>query len=224
MPLDIAIAFLYAGRIPRELAQIMVASVKQAMPHAKVVQLTDNNTKPILGVDEVIRKYWDGQRLMPYRFLHMKEFPEPNALFLDYDVVVLKDFSHLFEDDFDVGLTYRDETDPSLRLSPLVQETMPYNTGVMLSKLSGRGFWEEAYEICLGMPDQSQGWWGDQLAIKKLADRTTLKLKKYPCALFNYSPAHWEEDLSEKFVIHYKGKNRKVWMLDQWGHLLPKRK
>ena len=33
-----------------------------------------------------------------------------------------------------------------------------------------------------------------------------------------------DEDLSEKFVIHYKGENRKLWMMEQWGHLLPKRR
>ncbi len=217
----IVVAFLYAGRIPREVAQIMVASVKRTMPDARVVQMTDYHTKPILGVDDVMRKHWNGQNLMPYRFLHMKEFPLDQTIFLDYDVVVRKDLSALFAEDFDVALTRRDETDWALRNSPLVRDSMPYNTGVMLSRASGRGFWEEAYQMCLRMPDSSQGWWGDQLAIKELAQRTTLKVKEFPCDLYNYSPDNNFEDLGGKYVVHYKGKLRKAWMLAQWSALLP---
>lgn len=43
-------------------------------------------------------------------------------------------------------------------------------------------------------------------------------------ALYNYSPARRDEDLSGKFVVHYKGETRKKWMLQQWADLLPKRK
>jgi hypothetical protein len=215
------VAFLHAGNISREVAQIMVASVKRAMPGARVVQMTDYSTKPILGVDEVIRKHWNGQRLMPYRFLHMKDFPLDRTIFMDYDVVVQKDLSALFEDDFDIALTTRPEEDLSKR--PLMREAMPYNTGVMMSRPSGLPFWDQAYEMCLGMPDESQGWWGDQLAIKALAESTTLKLRKYPGDLYNYSPGLYDEDVSDKFVLHYKGKMRKAWMLKKWSELLPKK-
>jgi len=217
----ITIAFLYAGNISREVAQIMVASVKHAMPGAKVTQLTDYGTKPILGVDDVIRKHWNGQHLMPYRFLHMKDFPLARTIFLDYDIVVQKDLGILFEDEFDVALTLRDDEDLSKR--PMMREAMPYNTGVMLSRASGRPFWEEAHRMCLGMPDEVQGWYGDQVAIKTLAESSTLKIKTYPGTLYNYSPGLYDEDVSDKFVLHYKGQRRKAWMLEKWARLLPKR-
>jgi alpha-N-acetylglucosamine transferase len=216
---DVVIGFLYVGRVSK-IPQIMVASVRAAMPHARIVQMTDYDTKKVIGVDEVVRKHWDQKFLMPYRLLHLTEFPAVNAIFLDADVVVQKDLSRLFQDEFDIGLTYRDETDPSLRKSPLAHEMMPFNAGVMLSRASGREFWVEAHRLCLSMPDERQDWFGDQLAIKEVAARTPLRIKQYPCALFNYSPSQWGEDLSEKFVIHYKGDNRKLWMHAQWGHLL----
>lgn len=224
MAADITFAFLHAGRIPREVAQIMVASVKKTMPNARVVQMTDYNTKAILGVDDVVRKFWDGRQLMPYRFLHMKEFPLGRTIFADYDTVLCRDVSHLFDEEFDVALTRRDETDRSLADAPDVLREMPYNTGVMLSRESGRGFWEEAHRMCLGMPDEDRGWWGDQVAIKTLADTTTLRVKELPCALYNYTPVDPGEDLRGKFVLHYKGADRKKEMLEQWGHLLPKRR
>lgn len=218
-PGDLVIGFLYVGN-PSRIPEIMVASVHAAMPGARVVQMTDLDTRKVTGVDDVIRKPWDRKFLMPYRLLHLKEFPAVDAIFLDADVVVQKDLSPLFRDEFDVALTYRDETDPSLRKSPEAYQMMPFNAGVMLSRPSGREFWTEAYQVCLAMTEDRQSWYGDQLAIKEVAAQTTLKVMKYPCALYNYSPSRWEEDLSEKFVIHYKGENRKLWMLERWKHLL----
>ena len=45
-----------------------------------------------------------------------------------------------------------------------------------------------------------------------MADTTTLNLKTFPCSLYNYTPDRSDEDLSERFVVHYKGL-RKEWML-----------
>jgi lipopolysaccharide biosynthesis glycosyltransferase len=216
---DSVIGFLYVGNAS-PIPEIMVASVRAAMPAARIVQMTDLDTGKVTGVDDVIRKPWDRKFLMPYRLLHLKDFPAANVIFLDADVVVQKDLRPLFLDEFDVGLTYRDETDPSLRKSPQAYQMMPFNTGVMLSRPSGRQFWLEAHQACIAMTEDRQSWFGDQLAIKEVAARTALKVKQYPCALYNYSPARWNEDLSEKFVIHYKGENRKIWMLEQWKHLL----
>lgn len=219
-PRDVVIGFLYVGKASN-IPEIMVASVRAAMSNARIVQMTDFETQKIMGVDEVIRKHWDQRLLMPYRLLHLKDFPAADAIFLDADVVVQKDLSHLFQDEFDVALTYRDETDPSLRKSPEAYRTMPFNSGVMLARASGRDFWAEAHGVCLAMPEDQQSWFGDQLAIKEVAARTSLSIMQYPCALFNYSPSRWDENLSDKFVIHYKGQRRKVWMLDRWRHLLP---
>jgi hypothetical protein len=218
-PRDVVIGFLYVGKASN-IPEIMVASVRAAIPGATIVRMTDLDTKAVPGAGEVIRRDWDRRLLMPYRLLHLKDFPAVNAIFLDADVVVRRDLRQLFEDEFDVGLTYRDETDPSLRKSPWAYQMMPFNTGVMLSRPSGRDFWAEAYNVCLAMPEDRQSWFGDQLAIKEVAARTTLRVKQYPCALYNYSPRLWNEDLGEKYVVHYKVKNRKLWMQAQWGHLL----
>src|SRR5262245_44288875 len=123
---EIAVGFLYVGPLSK-IAQIMVASVRAAMPRARVIQMTDYATKPVTGVDQAIRKRWDGKTLMTYRLEHLRDFPPGNAVFLDADVVVRKDLAHLFDDEFDVALTYRDETDPSLRLTPEAYEKMPFN-------------------------------------------------------------------------------------------------
>lgn len=188
----------------------MVASVRSSMPQAKIVQMTDQDTAPVRGVDEVIRKRWDKRFLMVYRLLHLKDFPASNAVFLDTDVVVQKDLSHIFDENFDICLTrrygiVRDPTGYNLA------EEMPYNTGVMFSKPSGWPFWNQTYECSLSFPKEDKEWWGDQVAIKKAADVTTLKIIELPCDLYNYTPRKHDENLSEKFVVHYKGA-RKEWM------------
>jgi lipopolysaccharide biosynthesis glycosyltransferase len=217
---EITVGVLYVGPISK-IAQIMVASVRQAMPGAKIVQMTDYTTKPVQGVHEVIRKRWDGKRLMTYRLLHLEEFPPANAVFLDADTVVRKDLTSVFDGEFDVALTRRDATD--LTLGEAVLEAMPFNTGVMFSKASGRQFWLAAHAAVRAMPDEHQVWWGDQLAVKKVAEETSLKVAEYPCALYNYTPTSPDEDLSERYVVHYKGRERKPWLLAHWEGLLNKR-
>lgn len=206
----IVVGFLHVGKISK-VGQIMVASVKRVMPAAKIVQMTDYDTKPVTGVDEVIRKRYDGRFLMPYRMLHLQEFPESRAIFLDTDIVVRKDLTPIFDEDFDIGLT--------IRLEPIIDpngvdvtKAMPYNTGVMFSKQAGKPFWAEAHQYCLSLPLEKREWWGDQLSVKAVADKTSLKVKTFPCDLYNYTPASENEDLSDKFVVHYKGR-RKEWML-----------
>lgn len=206
----IVVGFLHVGKISK-VAQIMVASVKRAMPAAKIVQMTDYDTKPVIGVDEVIRKRYDGRFLMPYRMLHLQDFPETDAVFLDTDVVVRKNLTSVFDEDFDIGLT--------IRLEPIIDptgvdvtQTMPYNTGVMFSRPTGKAFWQDAYRYCLALPDEKKEWWGDQLSVKAIADKTSLKIKTFPCDLYNHTPASENQDLGDKFVVHYKGK-RKEWML-----------
>lgn len=206
----LTVGFMHIGKISK-VAQIMVASVRKTMPTARIVQMTDYDTKPVIGVHEVIRKRYDGKYPMPYRLLHLKDFPDADAVFLDTDVVVQKDLSPIFENDFDIGLTIR--YGPILDLDGIdITKTMPYNTGVMFSRPAGRPFWDEAYRYCLTLPKEDKEWWGDQLSVKAAADTPPAHVKTFPCGLYNYTPSRPDEDLSEKFVVHYKGR-RKEWML-----------
>lgn len=211
----LTVGFLHVGRISKE-AQIMVASVKHAMPGIKIFRMTDTDTKSVTGVDEVIRKRYDGRFLMPYRLLHLKDFPPTDAIFLDTDIIVQKNLSEVFSEDFDIALTRRYKPVRDLHGYDLAAE-MPYNTGVMFSKASGISFWQKAYEHCLTLPEQDREWWGDQVSIKATADATNLKLKEFPCDLYNYTPRTRDENISDKYVVHYKGPHRKEWMLRAAG-------
>jgi lipopolysaccharide biosynthesis glycosyltransferase len=210
------VGFLYVGPAS-PIAEIMVASVKKAMPQARIIQMSDSETLKVRGVDQVIRKPQTDDFLMCYRLLHLRDFPPGDTLFLDADVVVQRDVSDLFSGDFDIALTFRDQTDRSLRYSPDVREEMPFNTGVMLAKASGWQFWADAHAYSLTLDAGKKRWYGDQLAIRHVADHSTLNICQFPCALYNYSPWHIDEDISEKHIVHYKGDNRKLWMLEAAG-------
>ena len=150
---NLQVGFLYVGPV-MPIPQIMVASLKKTMPNARLVQMTDTDTLPIPGVDEVIRIPQTDDRFMCYRLLHLRDFPRGDTVFLDVDVIVRRDLTPVFADAFDIGLTYRDDSDRSLRLSPEVREKMPFNTGVMFARASGWAFWEEAYEYSLTLSEK----------------------------------------------------------------------
>lgn len=206
----INVAFVHVGTaslIPR----IMVRSVKRAMPGARVVHLTDAETRAIDEADATVRRAYDGTFLMTYRLAHLAALPPADTVFLDTDCVVQRDLSGLFTEEFDIALTRRENigTDP---LGTDVADAMPYNTGVMLSKGSGWAFWHNARDYCEQLPDSHRRWWGDQLAVKAIAEIAPLRIMQLPCQFYNYSPGSADEDVSDKYVVHYKGR-RKPWMI-----------
>jgi hypothetical protein len=206
----ITVAFVHVGEedlLPR----IMVASVRRAMPSGRIVHLADQKTRPVDGADDVIRLPYDGVHLMTFRLLQFARLDPCEAIFLDTDVIVQRDLSPLFESDFDVALTRRENigVDPQ---GVDVAAVMPYNTGVMLSRPSGWDFWHNALKYCETLPEEARRWWGDQFAIKAVAEIAPLRIEELPCDLYNYSPALDTEDVSRRFVVHYKGM-RKPWMI-----------
>ena len=73
---EIVIEFLYVGKASH-IPEIMVASVRAAVPGARIVQMTDLDTRKVIGTDDVIRKDWDQKFLMPYRLLHLRSSRRP---------------------------------------------------------------------------------------------------------------------------------------------------
>ena len=199
------VAFLHVGADIR-LPTLMVRSVKRSMPSAHVVQMTDDASPIVPGVDWSLHKPYDGERLMTYRLEHLADAPPGPMVVLDTDVIVQRDLSPLFLEKWDVCLTER--TGPILDKSGTdVAKLYPYNTGVMLSRSSS--FWSDCYEWCKRASDELQRWYGDQAAVVAMAGK--YETSTLPCDPFNYSPGRPNEDLKDKVVVHFKGR-RKEWM------------
>lgn len=197
------VAFLHVGEDLR-LPTVMAASAKR-FGYA-LVQMTDERTATVPGADAVVRLPWDGERLMTYRLRHLAALAEP-ALIVDTDVVFVRDVRHVWEQAFDVALTRRSGPAPDPNGVDLA-EVMPYNTGVMFSR--SQPFWQRCHELCSGFPPEVQRWYGDQYAVRFAAPEfRVLELGVDP---YNYSPASPDEDVSQRYLVHYKGA-RKEWML-----------
>ena len=197
------VAFLHVGDDLR-LPTLMAASAKR-LGYA-LVQMTDERTSAVPGVDAVVRLPWDGERLMTYRLQHLAALAEP-ALIVDTDVVFVRDVRHVWEQEFDVALTRRDGPAPDPNGVDLA-EVMPYNTGVMFSR--SQPFWQRCHELCSGFPPEVQRWYGDQYAVRFAAPE--FKVLELAVDPYNYSPGSADEDVSQRYVVHYKGP-RKEWML-----------
>jgi lipopolysaccharide biosynthesis glycosyltransferase len=193
----------------------MVDSVRQAMPGLPVVQMTDISTPLVPGVDEVIRKDYDG-KLMTFRMRHLAGLEE-DFITLDTDVIVRRDLRSVFDEPFDVALTMREAPIMSMNGVDLAKE-MPYNTGLMFSR--NPRFWQEAYAVLMRLEPETHRWWGDQLSVKVAAESERYTVKQLPCDEYNYTPRNRQDMPDAVYMIHYKGE-RKQWMLKNGLMLRP---
>jgi hypothetical protein len=199
------LAFLHvwvANKDTDDLAAKMVHSARKFGYH--VIQMTDETTPQVSGVDEVRRLPWNGKRLMTYRMKHLARLGVA-ALIVDTDILITQDVSDIREYG-DIVLTKR--TKPILDKGVNITPYMPYNTGVMWC--SAPIFWECAYKHCLGLSDSLQDWYGDQVSVKLAAD--TYKVTEVPVEEWNYTPTNPQDCPATARILHYKGMDRKAWM------------
>lgn len=208
------LTFLHVGN-EAALPTLMVDSVRRTMPGATVVQLTDQVTSAVPGVDEIIRKDYDG-KLMTFRMRHLAGL-EDEFITLDTDVIVRRDLRPLFDASFDVALTMRETPVTSINGVDLAKE-MPYNTGLMFSR--NPRFWQEAYAVLMRLDPDTHRWWGDQLSVKVVAESGRYMVKELPCDEYNYTPRNRLDMPETACMIHYKGE-RKQWMLKNGQTLRP---
>lgn len=199
----VSVCFLHVGP-HHHYEPKFVASVRKAMPEARIVQFTDKTTDP-LDVNEVVRDEITSP-LWVHRWRSYSRL-DGEVVCLDTDVIVQKDLSRVFALDFDVALTRRNQPilDPNGRD---ITKTMPFNGGVALSR--NRGWLSFLADKCEELTTLEQDWYTDQLAMTVCA-RAGGAVLQLPCDLYNYTPRTQGEDVSHAWVVHYKG-NRKQWM------------
>jgi hypothetical protein len=204
------VCFLHA-RQDRAYAEAMLASLRDAMPRVSVLMMTDADEAPIGGC-EVQRIPWDGKNWAVWRMSHLAALPAGEWVSVDTDMVIQHDLAKVFAFPFDVAVTQRD--------GPILDTTgrditkhMPYNAGVVWWR--NPDFWKAAHIWIMQQPEPVQKWYGDQLALAALTPKyNTLKLH---CDNWNHSPMKATEDVSKRFIVHYKG-SRKPWMLGNTEH------
>lgn len=200
------IVFLHVGQ-DVSLPTRMVESVLNAVKGANVIQLTDEHTPIIKGVNSVVRKRFNGQ-IMLFRMQHLADL-RGEWITLDTDMIIKKDLSSVFDNDFDVALTRRYGSIFDKNGVDIVK-LMPYNNGVMFSR--NHEFWREALHSINFMDDELKKWWGDQVAVKEIAESGRYNVLELDCAEYNYTPKDADER-KDVYVYHFKGQ-RKEWMMN----------
>lgn len=216
------VAFLHvegikgSSAVNAALAENMVRSVKRAIPSAEIIQLTNFKTPTVPGVDTVLRKSPWHPGLMVYRMDTLRDIPDGELIVLDTDVLVREDLSEVFAQPFDVALTKR--THRIMVDGIDVAKDMPYNTGVMFSRK--QAFWQDCYDMTLEMSAECQTWFGDQLAVRMVADEGKYQVLELPCEVWNWSPKTSTESVEGRKAVHYKGERRKPWMAEDTHRIL----
>jgi hypothetical protein len=196
------VGFLHVGP-DASLATLMVKSAKRF--GYELLQMTDEETPAVEGVNFVFRLPWNKRGLMLYRMQHLAAIREP-IFVVDTDILFVKDVSDLWEREFDAALCKR--TNAILDRNGVdIAKLYPYNAGVMACREPR--FWDRAYEVCKILPQGLKEWYGDQESIKWASrDFSTLELD---CDEWNYSPNNPSDIPATARILHCKG-GRKAWM------------
>lgn len=202
--------------VQRDLARIMVASARRTMPDVRIKMLTNDLTRAIEGADEVLRKPTKGWAWIPWLCDFCAQI-EGQVLYMDTDVVIQKDLRPLFKVPGDIILTTRGPKEIEGRQMPFLFGCVAYRT---------KEIWFEIRDRVLAMPDKADlGWWGSQVAVfdmwmEEKNGRGKWQMPVVSCDPHNYTPKNEKDAPADKWVLHYKGKKRKQWMLDAWRPML----
>ena len=199
-----------------KVALMMIASVRLAMPKARIVQLTDDGFTAGLPVDHIHRRKFDSPNWVPWMYAGLAQFGG-KVLFLDSDVIVQRDLAPMFMTGADVTLTSRGPKTVEGR-------QMPFLIGVVATKTPE--FWLEASRRVAAMEDRDdRDWWGSQVVLFDMwmdqkHGSLPWKIAAVDASIHNYVPQHENDAPKDKWVLHYKGPKRKPWMLKKWSHLM----
>lgn len=205
--------------LQRELARIMVASVRKTMPGVKVFMVTDKKTPAIDGIEPARVDTQGFGDFIPWLCNACSLF-DGEVLYLDSDIVVQKDLRPLFNVPGDLIVPNRGPKIVDGRIQPFIFGCVAYRHGAI---------WEEVRDRVLAMPDRmDRAWYGSQVAVydmwmEEQSGRGKWKIVSIPRETYNYTPKEENDAPAEKWVLHYKGRKRKAWMLAKWSHLLDER-
>ena len=208
--------------------RLSAQTARRVLPGARTVLLTDTDTAlpDGLGVDVAVRlplqRSWIMyERMRSQRALVASGRAAGPVLFLDTDIIPRRDFTAVFAQVFDVGLTWR------------VHPLMPLNGGMILGKNGASPGLLRFFDICLGAydalaelptvreryPFSIKEFQGDQLALAAFTRwhpfigrpaRATIdgvEAAFFPADDLNasFSPALDPAALDGKFAVHFKG-------------------
>lgn len=184
----------------------MIRSVRATMPGLQIIQRTDEHSKPVKGVDDVKRlAYADDDLFCSYWIKHVLMMGDDPVIIADADIIYTRDVRHLFARDFSVALTVREDGET---LKPVQH----YCGGFILSRCWH--FWRDVADYIRLCPPPLRQWYAGQVALHHIAPRFP-GVMELPAWQFNHAP-HMPGEVSDASVLHFKGPQRKQWMIDNY--------
>lgn len=217
-----------------EMLKMSIASVRAMDPHANIMVCSNtpiDYPSPYLLHDRTDLPPMAAN--IDAQFRMAVEAKGERLLFLDADTLVRylpTEFSAYLGD---IGATWRDHVGrkPDGTKIEGDAKAMPYNYGVLYA--SGRSGSIEALlwmrERVMRMKPELRAWYGNQMALVDLLGPnvrgfcngtldtvrtirwdigeigTQINVSGMPCERFNYTPESEHEDVSEKYILHFKG-------------------
>lgn len=192
----------------RPRARRMIASVREHMPHARLVQLTSEDYPAMEGVDEVLRhpERGDFSRWLLETMLDLFKQYRGNVISLGTDMVVQADLSPVFDYDFDfAGSRYPLTTRPD-RLFCFCG---------LFFKPDGYGVIRKTLRIYNNNPVIQDGWMGSELALFCATfEPWPWMVRELDFDVFNRTPNEPGTDLSGAKLVHYRGPRKRFMLTD----------
>ncbi len=155
---------------------------------------------------------------LQHEYISRHDFSRPIVL-IDSDILINGPLAPLFEKDFDVALTWRDNAD------------MPINGGLIIlnnrrPEITKR-FFSKFTSIYNANHSTRAAWYGDQLALRDYVGLNVEEFKNkdiieidgcrillLPCEIYNFSPDNRygsiTSDLATKTILHFKGQRKNL--------------
>lgn len=215
---------------PFRFIQTMFNSATHFHSGCRCIILSDQDTVFPFDADiDIIRFDLDSKQPMLSRsqaWLSYLEQANSHVVFLDSDILINASLAPVFENAFDVALTYRDET------------KWPINAGINFVHgehlAQGQTFYQAWLDLYKTQHSQASIWGGDQDVLREMLkevdysrtdafihEQDAFKIYLLPCSSYNYSSIDEQmaDHYPDKKVLHFKGR-RKSAMLPYWERYL----
>lgn len=231
-------AWFVRGREHANMCLSSIESVQKADRFARCFVVTDDPQIDAIAEGALVLRIDAGLPIMlanlEAQVVLRQYLKDEDIYFLDTDTLLVKPFD-MQPTLFDIAFTWRDSigVDEDGEKVEGIAQRMPYNYGVVvvgptLGGLEALIWMRERVRV---MHESSQKWYGNQLAAAELAGprpasgtvldarripwRFTkfgreIKVVKLPCEQYNWTPQAPAEDLSAKYVLHFKGGKRSL--------------
>jgi len=205
------------------MGEMLGYSIKKIYPIHKIITIIGKNQKKI-PYSDISETYNFSKSSIMYDIIYcqleiVKKYGP--TLFLDADMLLLQDIDEFVEiNKHDMSVTIRSESTLKVKLhedhkkkypklfNKTFGEVMPYNAGIYFCK--------EKYvlEFMLNsfkkMPKEYFSWYGDQIALDMLNKNKKFNIKIFDNNKYNFTPKTIDEDISNKYILHFKGRRRNL--------------